>query len=133
MTEVYLLWFIFLYHHLPLSPIVLIFPEKIRSSFKGCLIATSVLALTVLQAAGRRCINFMSAKWRRRFLKQSGLAQLHCSQWEYAGFHQQGLQLLWLMDWITFIRSVPSLRLDLLLPNSEESASTQRKQITWTP
>lgn len=27
------------------------------------------------------------------------------------------------MDWVTFTKSVPSVRLDLLFPNSEESAS----------
>lgn len=92
-----------------------------------------MLALTVLQAAGRRCVSLVSAKWRWSFLKQRELTQLRCSQQEYAGSHQWGLWLSWLTDWITVTKSVPSVRLDLLLPNSEESASTWRKQITWTP
>lgn len=125
MTEVH-----FLYHPLPLSPTVLIFPEKKTDhpsnmenfSFPvGCLIARSMLVLIMLSAAGRRCVSLMSAKWRQSLLKQGVLAQLCCSQQKYAGSYQRGL---WFTDWITFTKNIPSARLHLLLPNSEESSST---------
>lgn len=81
------------------------YPSKAENfSFPvGCLIARSMLALTV--AAGRRCVSLILAKWR--FLKQHELAQLHCSQWEYTGSHQKGLWLSWLTDWITFTNNFP--------------------------
>lgn len=40
---------------------------------------------------------------------------------------------LYLTDWIAFTKIFPSVRLDLLLPNGEESATAWRKQINWTP